>query len=167
MTVPRLMAVLVLFGVMACGVVGTPLVTYDADGFAAEESGAPDLPVAVDVPPEADRPEAADDLDVPDPADAPSDPADAPSDPGPEVVVPVDTCTAPAAAALANAGVPDGYCAWTWASGLSAPRGMAVAANGDRWSWSGAVRASRRCSTTIATAFRRRGSASCWPRPRD
>ncbi len=133
MTVPRVLAVLVLFGAMACGGGGTSLVPYDADGFGADDFDAPDLPVAVDVSPEADLPEAADQSEAPDSADdsdAP-DPADTPSDPGPEVVVPVDTCTAPAAAALANAGVPDGYCAWTWASGLSAPRGMVVAANGD------------------------------------
>ena len=44
---------------------------------------------------------------------------------------PQNTCVGPAAAALANAGLPAGYCAWTWASGLGAPRGIARNANGD------------------------------------
>lgn len=41
------------------------------------------------------------------------------------------TCVAPAAAALAHAWVPPGYCAATWASGLSGPRGMIVAPSGE------------------------------------
>jgi glucose/arabinose dehydrogenase len=32
---------------------------------------------------------------------------------------------------LANAGLPAGFCAWTWASGLSSPRGIMRNANGD------------------------------------
>jgi len=54
--------------------------------------------------------------------DTPS--ADSPATPG-------STCVGPASAALANASLPSGYCAWTWASGLSAPRGIARNAQGD------------------------------------
>lgn len=57
--------------------------------------------------------------------------ADEGADPGSEVVPPPDTCLGPVSAALANARVPDGYCPWTWASGLSGPRGLEVAGNGD------------------------------------
>lgn len=42
-----------------------------------------------------------------------------------------NSCLGPASAALADARVPEGYCAWTWATGLDAPRGLAVASNGD------------------------------------
>ncbi|MCB9737261.1 MAG: PQQ-dependent sugar dehydrogenase [Deltaproteobacteria bacterium] len=41
------------------------------------------------------------------------------------------TCDFPAAAALAHADVPAGYCAATWASGLDDPRGMIVAPSGE------------------------------------
>jgi glucose/arabinose dehydrogenase len=41
------------------------------------------------------------------------------------------TCVGPSSAALANASLPAGYCAWTWASNLSAPRGIARNENGD------------------------------------
>jgi glucose/arabinose dehydrogenase len=41
------------------------------------------------------------------------------------------TCVGPSSAALANASVPAGYCAWTWASGLSSPRGIARNEHGD------------------------------------
>ena len=44
---------------------------------------------------------------------------------------PHSTCVGPASAALANASVPPGYCAWTWSSGLSSPRGIVRNANGD------------------------------------
>jgi glucose/arabinose dehydrogenase len=37
-----------------------------------------------------------------------------------------DTCVYPAAAELAGASVPTGYCAYTWASGLINPRGLVV-----------------------------------------
>lgn len=43
----------------------------------------------------------------------------------------LDTCVHPQAAALAGASVPDGYCAYTWASNLNRPRGMLVDSNGD------------------------------------
>ena len=46
-------------------------------------------------------------------------------------VVMRNTCVAPASAALANAGLPAGFCAWTWASGLGNPRGIMRNANGD------------------------------------
>lgn len=42
-----------------------------------------------------------------------------------------DTCAFPAGAELEGASVPDGYCAYTWASGLSKPRGVVVDSNGD------------------------------------
>ena len=42
-----------------------------------------------------------------------------------------NTCVGPSSAALANASLPAGYCAWTWASNLSAPRGIARNAKGD------------------------------------
>ncbi len=41
------------------------------------------------------------------------------------------TCVGPPSAALANAWVPSGFCAWTWASNLGSPRGIARNANGD------------------------------------
>jgi glucose/arabinose dehydrogenase len=41
------------------------------------------------------------------------------------------TCLGPAAAVLANAGLPPGYCAWTWANSLGAPRGIARNPAGD------------------------------------
>jgi glucose/arabinose dehydrogenase len=41
------------------------------------------------------------------------------------------TCVGPTTAALANAGLPPGYCAWTWASGLGNPRGIARNTAGD------------------------------------
>jgi glucose/arabinose dehydrogenase len=41
------------------------------------------------------------------------------------------TCVGPPAAALAEAWVPAGYCAWVWADGLSSPRGVLVDENGD------------------------------------
>lgn len=40
-------------------------------------------------------------------------------------------CSAPSAAAVADAFVPDGFCAVTWASGLASPRGIFVAPGGD------------------------------------
>ena len=42
-----------------------------------------------------------------------------------------NTCVGPASAALANAAMPPGFCAWTWASGLAAPRGIMRNPNGD------------------------------------
>ena len=68
-----------------------------------------------------------------------SGPVDAPLVPDARVDVPVvdgaaggrNTCVGPASAALANAGLPTGYCAWTWASGLTNPRGIMRNANGD------------------------------------
>lgn len=42
----------------------------------------------------------------------------------------VNSCRGPSSAAVANAKVPDGYCAWTWAE-VSEPRGLTVAPNGD------------------------------------
>jgi glucose/arabinose dehydrogenase len=41
------------------------------------------------------------------------------------------TCVGPSSAALANASLPAGYCAWTWASGLGTPRGIARDRRGD------------------------------------
>lgn len=41
------------------------------------------------------------------------------------------TCVGPSSAALANASLPPGYCAWTWASNLSTPRGIARNEAGD------------------------------------
>lgn len=41
------------------------------------------------------------------------------------------TCVGPSSAALANAGLPSGYCAWTWASNLGSPRGIARSPRGD------------------------------------
>jgi glucose/arabinose dehydrogenase len=41
------------------------------------------------------------------------------------------TCVGPSSALLANASLPPGYCAWTWASNLGAPRGIARNENGD------------------------------------
>jgi glucose/arabinose dehydrogenase len=41
------------------------------------------------------------------------------------------TCVGPSSAALANAGLPAGYCAWTWASSLNTPRGITRNARGD------------------------------------
>lgn len=51
----------------------------------------------------------------------------------PAVDVPgtASTCVGPASAALANAGLPAGYCAWTWASNLSSPRGIVRNSRGD------------------------------------
>jgi glucose/arabinose dehydrogenase len=43
----------------------------------------------------------------------------------------VDTCVFPAASALAGASVPAGYCAYTFATDLSKPRGIVVDENGD------------------------------------
>ncbi len=40
------------------------------------------------------------------------------------------SCLGPTSAALANARLPPGYCAWSWAS-VSDPRGLVVAPNGD------------------------------------
>jgi glucose/arabinose dehydrogenase len=45
--------------------------------------------------------------------------------------IPKNTCVGPSSAALANAGLPPGYCAWTWASGLGTPRGITRNAKGD------------------------------------
>jgi glucose/arabinose dehydrogenase len=45
--------------------------------------------------------------------------------------VAADTCRGPAAAQLANARLPAGFCAWAWAAGLAKPRGLATVANGD------------------------------------
>jgi hypothetical protein len=42
----------------------------------------------------------------------------------------MNTCIGPAGAALANARLPTGYCAWTWAN-VTDPRGLLVAPNGD------------------------------------
>lgn len=42
-----------------------------------------------------------------------------------------NACKFPAAARITNASVPAGYCAYTWASGLTAPRGIVVDGNGD------------------------------------
>lgn len=41
------------------------------------------------------------------------------------------TCLGPPSAALANASLPTGYCAWTWASNLNTPRGIIRNASGD------------------------------------
>ncbi len=41
------------------------------------------------------------------------------------------TCSFPAGAELANAAVPPGFCAWTWADGLASPRGTTVTEAGD------------------------------------
>lgn len=41
------------------------------------------------------------------------------------------TCVGPSSAALANASLPSGFCAWTWASNLGSPRGITRNANGD------------------------------------
>src|SRR4051812_50156377 len=62
-------------------------------------------------------------------APAPTLAPDAAIDAAPDVVA--IACRGPAAARLASASVPDGVCAWVWASGLSAPRGLAVAPGGD------------------------------------
>ena len=40
-------------------------------------------------------------------------------------------CTGHEGQAIAGAMMPTGYCSWIWATGLSSPRGIAVAANGD------------------------------------
>ncbi len=113
MAFPRFLAFLILSGVAGCSGSGSVPGANDADGFAMDVADAGDL-----------GNDAARDL--------PSDtPGDVPTDPGSEDVVPAGTCTAPAAAALANVAVPAGYCAWTWASGLSSPRGLAVSGNGD------------------------------------
>jgi glucose/arabinose dehydrogenase len=61
-------------------------------------------------------------------------PADAPSIDSALAERPVgrgNTCVGPSSAALANASLPAGYCAWTWASNLSAPRGIARNGLGD------------------------------------
>ncbi|MBI5500264.1 MAG: PQQ-dependent sugar dehydrogenase [Deltaproteobacteria bacterium] len=50
---------------------------------------------------------------------------------GGDGAVVIDSCFGPASAAVDGAAVPDGFCAWTWADGLSAPRGIKVAPNGD------------------------------------
>ncbi len=42
-----------------------------------------------------------------------------------------DTCSFPESAALGSASVPAGYCAYTWASDLSNPRGIVVDTSGD------------------------------------
>jgi glucose/arabinose dehydrogenase len=41
-----------------------------------------------------------------------------------------NTCRGPASVAIANARLPTGYCAWTWAN-VADPRGLLVAPNGD------------------------------------
>lgn len=49
----------------------------------------------------------------------------------PDAAMPAtNTCVGPAGAAIANARLPSGYCAWTWAT-ASEPRGVLVAPNGD------------------------------------
>lgn len=48
-----------------------------------------------------------------------------------ETVIPASTCNAPLGARIANADVPEGFCASVWAEDVRAPRGMVVADNGD------------------------------------
>ena len=42
-----------------------------------------------------------------------------------------DTCSVPADARIDSAGVPDGFCAWQWATDLGEPRGIIVDDSGD------------------------------------
>jgi glucose/arabinose dehydrogenase len=42
-----------------------------------------------------------------------------------------DRCAVPSGARVDNAGLPDGFCAWQWASGLGEPRGIIVDDDGD------------------------------------
>ena len=56
-----------------------------------------------------------------------------PSDPG------HDTCHFPPAALLANAALSPGFCAWVWADGTSAPRGLKTDAAGNVLAVSGAT----------------------------
>lgn len=46
-------------------------------------------------------------------------------------VTPTNTCVAPESAAVANASVPDGFCASIWADDLADPRGLFVTDSGD------------------------------------
>lgn len=71
--------------------------------------------------PGVDRPVSdAADARHPPPADAPAIDAALSDRP----VGRASTCLGPTSAALANASLPAGYCAWTWASDLSSPRGI-------------------------------------------
>jgi len=83
--------------------------------------------------PDVTEPDAAELADLAEPSPEASDASEA-VDASPEsdtTPPPPSTCLFPAGAQLANARVPTGYCAWTWAEGLGTPRGITVAPNGD------------------------------------
>ena len=116
------------------------LAAFGCDGCGCDGSVA-EADVPADVSLEADAEGAVDGIDadgddpdvVPDGRDGATDdgPGDVAEDAPTDVPLPADTCFGPTVAAVDNAGVPAGFCAWTWAADLSAPRGIEVASNGD------------------------------------
>ncbi|MBI5486907.1 MAG: PQQ-dependent sugar dehydrogenase [Deltaproteobacteria bacterium] len=113
---PQLTLALVALAALGCD--GASAEAGEAGATEDAGDGQPDEPEA----PGDDVVEATDALDVVD--EVAGDSAD-------DGAPPVDSCFGPASAAVANAAVPEGFCAWTWAEGLSAPRGIAVAPDGD------------------------------------
>lgn len=69
---------------------------------------------------------------MPKPDAGPPDAVEGMPDAGvPEPKPPTTGCAFPADAEIANADVPDGFCAWEWATNLGQPRGIITDANGD------------------------------------
>lgn len=65
-------------------------------------------------------------------ADPGADPGDGSADPGADPGSPPgSSCPHPGIPRLAQAWVPPGFCAWTWADGLASPRGIEVVPDGD------------------------------------
>jgi glucose/arabinose dehydrogenase len=88
-------------------------VAHDADTTAEDAADGPDVV--------ADTPDEDDGADVDEADDGATDV------PAP----PTDSCYGPAGAAVAEASVPEGFCAWVWAGGLSSPRGLETVPGGD------------------------------------
>ena len=94
------------------------------------DSAAPEITAPDDGTSTADP--SPDDVKVRPPADASEPGADFDAPEGDTQPPPFDTCAAPAASAMGSiASVPPGFCPRIWADGLDAPRGIAVADNGD------------------------------------